>query len=149
MDFEQLRQYRNKNNAFARKLGIVVEEIAPGYARASKTVLPDETNPAQTTHGGVYFTLADVTSGAASSSHGFVSTTVSADYHYLRSCHAGDTLTAVATEIKKGRTLCIYKVDITDQNGVLLGTGTYTYFIKDKLLDLETSEQSAEEGSHE
>lgn len=135
MDFEKLRQYRNKNNAFAKKLGICVEEIGPGYARATKTVLDDETNPAQTTHGGVYFTLADVVSGAASSSHGFISATVSADYHYLRSCHAGDTLTAVAREIKKGRTLCVYEVKITDQNGILLGNGTFTYFIKDQLLE--------------
>lgn len=136
MDFEQLMHYRNENNAFARKLGIEVKELAPGYARATKTILDDETNPAQTAHGGVYFTLADVTSGAASSSHGFVSATVSADYHYLRSCHAGDTLTAVAREVKSGKTLCVYDVQITDQHGTLVGMGTYTYFILDKQLDL-------------
>ena len=136
MDFEQLRQYRNDSNAFARKLGILVEEIGPGYARASKTVQEDETNPAGTTHGGVYFTLGDVTSGAASASHGFVSATVSADYHYLRSCRAGDTLTVQASEIKSGRTLCVYEVRITDQTDTLLGSGTYTYFLTDKPLPL-------------
>ena len=137
MDFEKLRAYRNESNAFARKLGIVVEEIGPGYARATKTVGPDETNPAGTAHGGVYFTLADVTSGAASSSHGFASATVSADYHYLRSCHAGDTLTAEARESKGGRTLCVYDVRITDGSGTLVGSGTYTYFILDKPLPLD------------
>lgn len=136
MDFERLKRYRNESNAFARKLGIVVEEISSGYARAVKTVLDDEVNPAQTAHGGVYFTLADVTSGAASSSHGFASATVSADYHYLRSCHAGDTLLAEAREVKSGRTLCVYDVQITDQHGTLVGAGTYTYFILDKPLDL-------------
>lgn len=136
MDFERLKRYRNEKNAFARKLGIEVEEIGPGYARAVKTVLADETNPAQTAHGGVYFTLADVASGAASSSHGFTSATVSADYHYLRSCHAGHTLTAEAREVKSGKTLCVYEVQITDQHGTLVGTGTYTYFIMDKKLEL-------------
>lgn len=135
MDFERLKHYRNESNAFARKLGIKVEEIAPGYARAVKTILADELNPAQTAHGGVYFTLADVVSGAASSSHGFTSATVSADYHYLHSCHAGDTLTAEAREVKSGRTLCVYEVQLTDQHGTLVGTGTYTYFILDKKLD--------------
>ena len=136
MDFEKLKQYRNESNAFARKLGIVVEEIRPGYARAVKTVQTDETNPAQTTHGGIYFTLADITSGAASASHGRVSATVSAEYHYLRSCHAGDTLTAEAREIKGGRTLCVYDVQIRDQHDTLVGTGTYTYFLKDTPLPL-------------
>lgn len=136
MDFEKLTQYRNENNAFAGKLGIVVEEIRPGYARAVKTVQADETNPAQTTHGGVYFTLADVTSGAASASHGFVSATISAEYHYLRPCHVGDTLTAEAREIKGGKTLCVYDVKIRDQSDTLVGTGTYTYFLKEQLLPL-------------
>lgn len=136
MDFERLKRYRNENNAFARKLGIEVEEIAHGYARAVKTIQADELNPAQTAHGGVYFTLADVTSGAASSSLGFASATVSADYHYLRSCHAGDTLTAEAREVKSGKTLCVYEVQISDQHGRLVGTGTYTYFILDKQLEL-------------
>ena len=136
MDFERLKQYRNEHNAFARKLGIEVTEIGPGYARTTKTVEADETNPALTTHGGVYFTLADVTSGAASASHGFASATVSAEYHYLRSCHAGDTLTAEAREIKSGRTLCVYDVRVSDQNGTLLGSGTYTYILLDKPLEL-------------
>ena len=136
MDFERLKQYRNEHNAFARKLGIEVLEISAGYAKAVKTVQPDESNPALTTHGGVYFTLADVTSGAASSSHGCVSATVSADYHYLRSCHPGDTLTAEAREIKGGRTLCVYEVRISDQHGTLLGNGTYTYFITETPLPL-------------
>ncbi len=136
MDFEQLKCYRNESNAFARKLGIEVTEISLGYAKAVKTVLADEVNPAQTTHGGVYFTLADIASGAAASSHGFLSATVSADYHYLRSCHAGDTLLAEAREVKSGRTLCVYDVQITDQHATLVGTGTYTYIILDKPLDL-------------
>lgn len=134
MDFERLKRYRNEQNAFARKLGIQVTNIGPGYARAVKTAQEDETNPAHTVHGGVYFTLGDVTSGAASASHGVVSATVSADYHYLRSAHAGDTLTAEAREIKSGQTLCVYDVRITDQTGTLLGSGTYTYFLLDKPL---------------
>ena len=136
MDFEKLKQFRNMHNPFAKKLGIEVEEIREGYARAVKTVQPDEVNPSATAHGGVYFTLADVVTGAASSAHGVYTATVSADYHYLRACHAGDTLTAVAKETKRGRTLCVYDVELTDQNGKLMGTGTFTYFLKDKPLDL-------------
>ena len=134
MDFEKLCEFRNANNRFAQKLGIVVEEIRPGYARAVKTVLPDELNPAGTTQGGVCFTMADVASGAASSSHGTFTATVSADYHYLSASHAGDVLTAEATEIKSGRTLCVYEVTVKTQSGVLVGSGTYTFILLDKKL---------------
>ncbi len=137
MDFEKLRQYRNQSNAFAQKLGITVEEIRPGYARSTKVTCADEINPSGITHGGVCFTMADLTAGAASSSHGRLSATVNADYHYLRPSHTGDTLTAEAREIKSGRTLCVYEVRITNQEGVLVGMGTYTFFIKETPLPID------------
>ena len=31
-------------------------------------------------------------------------------------------------EIKAGKTLCVYDVRITDQEGTLLGTGTFTFY---------------------
>ena len=36
MDYEKLRDTRNSTNPFAQRLGIFVEEIGPGYARAVK-----------------------------------------------------------------------------------------------------------------
>ena len=120
-----------------KKLNVTVEEIRPGYARVSKTVLPDETNPAGTAHGGLFLTLTDIASGSAAAAHGHVAATVSEDYHYLRGALAGDKMTAVAREVKCGRTLCVFEVQITNQDGVLLGVGNCTYFIKDRLLPLE------------
>ena len=137
MDFEKLRQYITDHNAFAKKLNVTVEEIRPGYARVSKTALADETNPAGTTHGGVFLTLADIASGSCAAAHGHIGATVSEDYHYLRGAMPGDRLIAEAREVKHGRTLCVFEVQITNQDGVLLGVGNCTYFIKDALLPLE------------
>ena len=33
MDYEKLKESRNENNPFCRRLGIYVEEIREGYAR--------------------------------------------------------------------------------------------------------------------
>ena len=137
VDFEKLRQFITAHNAFAKKLNVTVEEIRPGYARVSKTVLADETNPAGTAHGGLFLTLTDIASGSAAAAHGHVAATVSEDYHYLRGALAGDKMTAEAREVKCGRTLCVFEVQITNQDGVLLGVGNCTYFIKDRLLPLE------------
>ncbi len=40
MDYQKLKDTRNSTNPFAQRLGIFVEEIGPGYARAVKDVTP-------------------------------------------------------------------------------------------------------------
>lgn len=136
MDFEKLAAYRNTHNPFARKLGIHLEEIRQGYARAVKTVEPEEANPVGVTHGGVYFTLADVVCGVASSSKGYMTVTVNALYNFLRSAKVGDRLIAEGREIKHGRTVNVYEARITDQDGALLGTGTFTFYQLDQKIPL-------------
>ncbi len=136
MDFEKLAAYRNEHNPFARKLGIHLEEIRQGYARAVKIVEPEEANPAGVTHGGVYFTMADVACGAASSSWGYVTVTLNAQYNFLRSAKVGDRLVAEAREVKHGRTVNVYEARVTDQAGALLGTGTFTFYQMDQRIPL-------------
>ena len=41
MDYQKLRDTRNSTNPFAQRLGIFVEEIGPGYARAVKDITPE------------------------------------------------------------------------------------------------------------
>ena len=136
MDFEKLKEFRNTHNPFCQRLGISVEEIGPGYARITKQVTQEDLNPAGLAHGGVYFTMADTASGAACASHGCYGVTVNANYNYLKSGKCGDTLIAEAAETKAGRTLCVYDVRVTDQNGTLLGTGTFTYYLLDRKIEL-------------
>ena len=113
MDFQKLMEFRNTHNPYAKKEGIVVEEIRLGYARVTKTVLPDDINPAGLAHGGIYFALADTAAGAASASHGYFAVTVNANYNYLRSAKPGDTLIAEGTECKTGKSICVYAVSYT------------------------------------
>jgi acyl-CoA thioesterase len=128
MDYQALKKHRNDHNPFTRKLGITVEEISAGYARVTKTIGPDDLNPVDLPHGGVYFTMADNACGSAMSSHGHMAVTVSANYNFFRGAQVGDTLTAEAREVKTGRTICVYEVQITDQNGTLLGSGSFTFY---------------------
>ena len=63
MDYEKLRDSRNSTNPYAKRMGIFVEEIGPGCARAVMDVTPDDANPVGVPHGGCYFSLADTASG--------------------------------------------------------------------------------------
>jgi len=128
MDFQEITEYRNTHNPYAARLGIVVEEIQLGYARAVKSIGPDDLNPVGLAHGGCYFSMADVACGGAMASHGFAAVTAGGEYHFFRSAGVGDTITAEAQEIKFGQSLCVYQVRLTDQKKTLLGTGTFTFF---------------------
>ena len=135
MDYQKLADYRNTHNPYCQRLGIFVEEIGPGYARVVKTVAAEDANPLGVTHGGVYFSMADTAGGCAMSSHGYMTVTVNCSYNFMRSANFGDSLTAEAHEVKSGKTLCVYDVRVTDQNGVLLGTGTFTFYKLDQKID--------------
>ena len=135
MDFQKLVEYRNAHNPFTKRLHVVLEEIGPGYARTAKVVEPEDLNPVNVPHGGVYFTMADNACGSAAASRGYAAVTVNANYHFLRSAKLGDRLTAEAREVKAGKTISIYEARITDQDGVLLGIGTFTFYSLDRKLE--------------
>ena len=40
MNYQQMADYRNSHNPYVQRQGIFVEEIGPGYARVTKTVVP-------------------------------------------------------------------------------------------------------------
>ena len=63
----------------AAHLGITLDEIRPGYARASMTVTRTHLNAVGTAHGGATMALLDVVHAAVSNSHGTVA--VAQDVH--------------------------------------------------------------------
>ena len=136
MDFEKLLKYRNESSPYTKWCGIVTHEIKEGYAYLTKEVVAEDMNMFQNAHGGSIFALADTAAGAAAASHGFKSVTINCTYHYMRGAFLGDTLTAIARETKHGRTICVYDVEIKNQDDKLLGTGTFTYFLTDEPLPI-------------
>ena len=132
MDYEKIRAYRNTHSPYALRLGLWLEELRAGYSKVTKTVGPDDLNPLGAPHGGVYFSMADHACGSAMACTGYMAVTVDANYHFLRSAKVGDVLAAEAREIKAGRTLYTMEARVMTQEGVLLGTGTFTFYRLDK-----------------
>ena len=132
MDYEQIRAFRNEKNRFGKRLGIYVEELGPGYARAVKTVTEEDLNPLQVPHGGVYFTLADTACGSAMAAYGTMAVTVNCSFSFLKSAKAGDRLTAEARELPGGRSICVLEARVTGEAGELFAAGTFTFRRLDK-----------------
>ena len=135
MDFQEMVQFRNTHNPYAQNLGIHVEEIRQGYARTTKTVTEEDTNIAGMAHGGLFFSMADTTSGSALSSYGRRAVTLNASLNFLRGAKPGDTLTGEAREVKHGETICVYDVTIRNQEGTPVSAGTFSFFLLNEPLN--------------
>src|SRR5215203_5413951 len=85
----------------AAHLGIELEEVRPGYARATMTVGPHLLNAVGTAHGGATMALLDVVHGAVSNSHGTVAVAQDVHTEFLTPGRSGDRLTAEGTEVHR------------------------------------------------
>ena len=142
--YEQIRAYRNEKNSFGKRLGIYVEELRPGYARAVKTVTEEDLNPVGVPHGGVYFSLADTACGSAATAYGTACVTINCSFSFLKSARAGDRLTAEARELQGGRSICVLEARVTGERGELLAVGTFTFRRLDKQIPLPPEAEATE-----
>lgn len=127
MDYASIIAYRNEHNYFAKFLGVTILDMKPGYARTELVVRPEHMNINGAIHGGCLFTLADITAGAASSSYGDKMATLDSSFHFLNPAINTTCLFAENRQIKKGKRVSVHQVSVTDQDGVLLAEGTFTY----------------------
>lgn len=109
-----------KKDIFAMDAGIVLEEVAPGSAKATLKIEKRHLNAGGVAQGGAVFTLADLAMAAAVNAHGVLAFSIQSDIRYLISAREGDTLTAEAVEKLLARNVAHYHVDITDQKGQLI-----------------------------
>lgn len=125
MDFEKLKELRNVG--FNREVGIVTAAISEGYARVEVEIGSQHVNPIGSVHGGVLFTIADTTAGAAATSRGRYMTTMSSSMNFLRPAIGCKKLTGESREIKVGKQVCVYEVTITDETGREIAVATMTF----------------------
>lgn len=99
----------------SRGLGIVIEDIGPGYARLTMTVRPDMLNGHDICHGGFMFTLADSAFAFACNSRNESTVAAGCSIEFLRPVREGEKLRAEAREqVLSGRT-GIYDIAVLDE----------------------------------
>jgi acyl-CoA thioesterase len=99
----------------AQKMGIVLEEIGPGFARMRMSVREDMVNGHAICHGGFVFALADTAFAYACNSYNRTTVAASAAIEFLASAYSDDVLTAVAQEEVRGARLGVYDIVVTNQ----------------------------------
>jgi acyl-CoA thioesterase len=104
----------------SKSLGMVLEEVRPGYARMSMKVRPDMLNGHQIMHGGLTFTLADSTFAFACNSYNINAVASGCSIEFLRPAQLDEVLVAEAQEtILQGRH-GVYDITVRGSDGTLV-----------------------------
>ncbi len=141
MDSNYLIEELKKTNIFGNYLGVQIDEVEEGYAKVSLEIRPEYTNPYNTIHGGVLYTIADIVGGTAAYSYGQPVVTVDSNFHFLNAGKNVEKLIGIGKIIRNGKTISVTEVNILDQEERQLCTGTFTYakVSRDKVREVSDS----------
>ena len=107
---------------FARKLGLKLVKLEPGYALVEMTPQPDTANIFEMTHGGAIFSLIDEAFELSCNSHGTVAVALSMTVTYHRPPTQGAMLRAESREIYRSRKTGTYDIKVTENEDVLIAS---------------------------
>lgn len=107
--------YPKDHNAHA--MGIAIDEIRPGYARASMVVRKDMLNGHGSLHGGMSYALADTAFAYACNSYNTNAVAAGCSIVYPAAGREGDKLTAEAVETHLIGRNGVYDVTVSNQDG--------------------------------
>ena len=112
----------------AGHLGITLEQVRPGYARASMPVGPRLLNTVGTAHGGATMALLDVVHAAVSNSHGTVAVAQDVHTEFLSPGAEGDVLVAEGVEVHRSSRTAVYRIEARAQDGRMVATALARVF---------------------
>lgn len=134
---EKIRQaifQKFEKEPFARKLGLILLDVQPGYAKAQMSFSQDLENMFGMAHGGAVFSLIDAAFEVASNSHGTMAVALNMNINYLASPAKGVKLTAEAQEINRTNKTAAYDIRAVDEEGKLLAVCQAMVYRLDKPL---------------
>ena len=123
--YESLRDAINSKDSLARHLGITVEEMRKGYAKAILPHSESVCNGFGNLHGGASFTLADMAFAGVALADNIATVNISSSISFTAAGKQGP-YTAIAKLISESRKLCTIEVLITDSEDNLIAVFTGT-----------------------
>ena len=115
-----VQHWLTTRDPFSAWLGVVIEEVRPGYCRLHLPVRPDMLNGFGSLHGGATFSAADTAFAFACNSHGRQSVGLTVTVDYLEAGKLGDIITVEAREESLKHKIGVYQVRVVNQKGVVL-----------------------------
>ena len=141
-DVESLIAHYNDPNrpmSFSVFNGMRITEINQDGLVGEMPLSPEKYNENNVVHGGILFSLADSLTGVASFILGtrkfggdLTTTTVNANFNYLRAIRSGSKVTCKATCRKLGRSIAVMEASVFDEDGVEACSGTFTMHFVDR-----------------
>jgi acyl-CoA thioesterase len=104
----------------AQSMGVRIDSVRPGSARASMKVREDMLNSHGTCHGGMLFTFADTVFAYACNSENKATVALSCTIDYAKAAKLGDELIAVGEENFRNSRTGVYDIVITRKDGTTL-----------------------------
>jgi len=119
-----------EKDPFGRFLGIKIDKIEPGYARARVKVRKEFRNFSGYIHGGLIFSLADGAFAAASNSLERLALALQMSINFLSPPVVGDELTAEAHQVHSGKKISVYRIKVKNSSGKLIADCQGTVYQK-------------------
>lgn len=131
MAFEDEQDPYCRSDRFAAKNGMVITEVGENYSVGQMTIDESFLNGIGIPMGGCYFTLGDITFGAASHYIHRTVVTLNSSIDFIASAQVGDTVTARCECVASARKIQRFEITMTDQNGKLLALMHVTGYRKE------------------
>lgn len=123
----------NRNNApFAKMIGVRMTEVRKNRIEAELEVTPEHCTVPATLHGGAIMAFADNLGGIGAflnMPEGFITSTVESKTNFLRPIPVGQKAIAVTTPINIGRTLQVWRTEVSREDGKLAAIVTQTQIV--------------------
>ncbi|MCR6545535.1 PaaI family thioesterase [Dehalobacterium formicoaceticum] len=120
-----------KNDKFAALVGIKLLQVGDGYALTQMEVSEKHLNGINFVQGGAIFTLADYAFAAAANAKGLMTVGITNNISFIKP-PKGKIITAEAREASCSRKLCVYNVDVFDDDKELIAQMSAMGYIKNK-----------------
>ncbi len=121
-----------KNNSYMQFLGIEMVEMKEGYGLGRIKYKEELLNPYGMLHGGSLYSLADIVAGSVACMCGCFVTTVSGTMNFLLPAVKTEYVYCEAEQLRMGRHLAVFSVRIKDDNGKILDSGEFTFFVTEQ-----------------
>jgi acyl-CoA thioesterase len=117
---------------FSQWLGIELLEMGLGSCQLKMQIRDEMCNGFGVAHGGISFSFADSAFAFASNSRGKKAVSVETSISHTRPIFPGDLLLATAKEMNVSKSLGIYEVQVTNQDGKTVALFKGTVFRKEE-----------------
>lgn len=122
----------NEPGQFSADIHVRIEKIDVGYAEGVLDVHPENLNLSGIVHGGCLATLADTVAGMGVVATGRAVVTVNYGLNFLRPA-TGKQIRCIATAEKMGKTLCVMRTDLFNDEDEKVASGNFTFCLMEPL----------------